>query len=330
MDRHQPSVSSMSSTAPPRVSNQICPVSLGLFHSLAVAIPTDASCGNSCVYGWGRNHDNVLGVGVGVRHCKFPVLLDFFAGKSVCQVSCGTYHSLVLVRRSSSLIMPSAKNDDLFLNTVSSEATKLDAQKEFAHENVLPTSKKITPGVVYSFGLGTRGRCGFSKAMNDTEVASDIPTEWKVGHLNDLAPTGSVGNPSSIKEEIAWFTPQPIRIRFPSHTDVTYISCGSSHSLALTVNGQLFAWGSGDYGKLGCSSVDDNFHPTAIQFPRGDIFIVHCSAGSKHSLACSHDGHVFSWGHGGNKQCYFLLHKNNSTLAFFSIPCNFLTFASIV
>ncbi|KAF8821017.1 regulator of chromosome condensation (RCC1) repeat-containing protein [Cardiosporidium cionae] len=300
MDKLNSTVSPMSPNATPRVSNQICPVSLGLFHSLATAIPTDTVAGKSCVYGWGRNHHNALGIGIGVRECNFPALLEYFAGKDVYQVSCGTYHSLVLIRYPTSFIMPSTKNADPSSNTISSDTRGLSGGETIFHKNIPPTSKKITPGAVYSFGLGTRGRCGFSKVANDIDVAVNSPTELNVGSLDDLVGAHSLNRPSSAKEEVAWFTAQPTRIRFPSHADVIYVSCGSSHSLALTLNGQLFAWGSGDYGKLGCNSVVDNLRPAAVKFPQANIFIVHCSAGSKHSLACSDGGHVYSWGHGGN------------------------------
>ncbi len=35
------------------------------------------------------------------------------------------------------------------------------------------------------------------------------------------------------------------------HTQVADIAAGGWHSLALTVDGELFAWGRGEYGRLG-------------------------------------------------------------------------------
>lgn len=46
--------------------------------------------------------------------------------------------------------------------------------------------------------------------------------------------------------------PQPILRLWP--VGVTQVSCGESHSAALTVDGQVFTWGRAKYGQLGESA----------------------------------------------------------------------------
>ena len=76
---------------------------------------------------------------------------------------------------------------------------------------------------------------------------------------------------------------------------VIAVSAGGRHSLALLANGEVIAWGEGNYGQLGNNtfiekssvsrSVDGLTHP-----------VVAIAAGFTHSLALLDDGTVMSWG----------------------------------
>ena len=37
---------------------------------------------------------------------------------------------------------------------------------------------------------------------------------------------------------------------------IRHVSCGDSHSVAVTDAGQVFAWGNNRHGQLGCGSTD--------------------------------------------------------------------------
>lgn len=63
------------------------------------------------------------------------------------------------------------------------------------------------------------------------------------------------------------------------------------HSLALTINGTLKAWGANFYGQLGDGSNGDRNTP--VQIGSGYAAI---SAGGKHSLALKTDGTLWAWG----------------------------------
>jgi alpha-tubulin suppressor-like RCC1 family protein len=63
---------------------------------------------------------------------------------------------------------------------------------------------------------------------------------------------------------------------------VVLVSAGEQHSLALSVDGQVTAWGSNQYGE---SSVPSNLND-----------VVAIAAGGKHSVALQADGTVRSWG----------------------------------
>lgn len=39
---------------------------------------------------------------------------------------------------------------------------------------------------------------------------------------------------------------------------IVHIACGESHSVALSDQGQLFAWGAGSDGQLGLTTIEDS------------------------------------------------------------------------
>ena len=76
-------------------------------------------------------------------------------------------------------------------------------------------------------------------------------------------------------------------------TDVQAVSVGDHHSMALTRNGYLFAWGHNRCGQLGDGTREDPSTPVAVQH-LGDVISI--SAGGIHSMALTRDGKVFAWG----------------------------------
>lgn len=47
------------------------------------------------------------------------------------------------------------------------------------------------------------------------------------------------------------------------------IACGSTYSAAITVEGELYTWGQGNYGRLGHGSSDDHSTPTLVSALKG-------------------------------------------------------------
>ncbi|KAH7129437.1 regulator of chromosome condensation 1/beta-lactamase-inhibitor protein II [Dactylonectria estremocensis] len=79
---------------------------------------------------------------------------------------------------------------------------------------------------------------------------------------------------------------------------ITSVYAGHHHSFAIDVAGRVFSWGLNNFGQTGHSSDRDNFHiatPTIVESLQG-VQILHMSAGFHHSVACTQDGGVFTWG----------------------------------
>jgi alpha-tubulin suppressor-like RCC1 family protein len=62
------------------------------------------------------------------------------------------------------------------------------------------------------------------------------------------------------------------------------VSCGSSHTLAVTVEGTVYSWGCGGGGRLGHGDLRDRFAPTVVEGLRGSL-VTTVAAGFWHSAA---------------------------------------------
>ena len=98
------------------------------------------------------------------------------------------------------------------------------------------------------------------------------------------------------------------------------VSAGAGHSLALTADGAVWSWGSGNFGQLGHGDEQNQWQPEKIE-AFADQRVVAVSVGFTHSLALTADGAVWSWGGGhfgqlghGNQQ-YQLLPKKIEAFA---------------
>lgn len=83
---------------------------------------------------------------------------------------------------------------------------------------------------------------------------------------------------------------------------VVAVAAGWDHSLALTRDGRVYAWGSRSHGQLG-DGVRETGRPAATpQRVPGLEGVAAVAAGGQHSLALTRDGRVFAWGSNWNGQ----------------------------
>ena len=168
------------------------------------------------VFSWGNNFGGVLGNG-NTTNSGLPVAVytdGALAGKSVVAISAGGYHTLALA----------------------------------------------SDGGIYAWGY---------KALGDGKNAS-----------------------SSV--------PVPVdRSGALAGKSVVAIEAGDSHSLALTSDGKVFAWGDNTWGQLGTGNTSDGVVPMPV-VASGDLagkFVVAIAAGNSHSLALTADGKLYAWGY---------------------------------
>ena len=87
----------------------------------------------------------------------------------------------------------------------------------------------------------------------------------------------------------------------PDLKNITAVTAGANHALALNKNGAVFAWGSGQQNQLGRRVVErtkiEGLKPREFGLPKGPKNgIASIETGSYHSFAISKNGDVYSWG----------------------------------
>lgn len=88
---------------------------------------------------------------------------------------------------------------------------------------------------------------------------------------------------------------------------VVSICCGGYHTLALTIDRQVYSWGSASFGQLGLGSDNNETTPQLVtgllQQGSGVGRTIGLAAGENHSLCVQADGAVYSWGYSLQGQC---------------------------
>ncbi|XP_042364650.1 probable E3 ubiquitin-protein ligase HERC1 isoform X3 [Plectropomus leopardus] len=93
----------------------------------------------------------------------------------------------------------------------------------------------------------------------------------------------------------------PKKLVLEPHRNMKKVSSSKGsdgHTLAITVEGEVFSWGDGEYGKLGHGNSATQKYPKIIQGPLFGKVVVCVSAGYRHSAAVTNDGELYTWGEG--------------------------------
>ncbi|XP_060585614.1 uncharacterized protein LOC132741464 [Ruditapes philippinarum] len=177
-------------------------------------------------------------------------------------------------------------------------------------------------GEAYSWGCGRHCVLGHED-NNDKSTPSVIPYfkngNVKIKHMSaGFAHSGAVDNDGQLymfgkgEDGALGIGPNPSKqVNTPTLVDVMQdahieeVSCNvgekHGHTLCVSKQGQVFAFGDGYKGKLGLGDQNSRWVPT--QIPQENFngeHIQHVSAGGIHSAAVSAEGHVFTWGCGSD------------------------------
>ncbi|XP_069745781.1 RCC1 and BTB domain-containing protein 2-like isoform X2 [Narcine bancroftii] len=86
------------------------------------------------------------------------------------------------------------------------------------------------------------------------------------------------------------------------HKKVIEVACGSHHSMTLTSDGEVYAWGYNNCGQVGSGSTSNQPTPRRVSSCLQDKFIITIACGQSSSMAVLDNGVVYGWGYNGNGQ----------------------------
>ncbi|XP_052278368.1 E3 ubiquitin-protein ligase HERC2-like [Dreissena polymorpha] len=170
-------------------------------------------------------------------------------------------------------------------------------------------------GKVYACGEATNGRLGLGVSTGTVSVPRQLVSLSqyvikKVAvhsggrHALALTVDGKVfswgeGDDGKLGHSSRTNCDKPKLIEALKNKRVRDIACGSSHSAAITSNGDLYTWGLGEYGRLGHGDNNSQIKPKQVTELAGQRVIqVACGSRDAQTLALTDDGVVYSWGDG--------------------------------
>ncbi|MHB8337062.1 MAG: RCC1 domain-containing protein, partial [Ignavibacteriaceae bacterium] len=294
----------------------------GWFHSLAIG-----SDGN--LYTWGYNAYGQLGIGNTTQQ-NTPVKVPLPSGvTSWMKLTAGSSHSLAISSDSSFYTWGDNTYGQLGIGNTTQQNTPVKVTFP-----TIPLPSGVTSwsalvagwyhslaigseGNLYTWGDNTYGQLGIGNTtQQNIPVKVPLPsgvTGWMAvagGSSHSLA----IGSDSNL---YAWgdntygqlgignTTNQssPIKVPLPSGvTSWTVVVAGSSYSLAIGSDGNLYAWGFNGYGQLGIGNTTNQSTPVKVPLPSGVTSWTVVVVGSSHSLAIGSDGNLYAWGYNGYGQ----------------------------
>uniref|UniRef100_A0A663MAZ8 RCC1 and BTB domain containing protein 1 n=1 Tax=Athene cunicularia TaxID=194338 RepID=A0A663MAZ8_ATHCN len=88
----------------------------------------------------------------------------------------------------------------------------------------------------------------------------------------------------------------PCRVAALHGVCILQIACGYAHTLALTDEGLLYAWGANTYGQLGTGNKSNQLSPVQIMMEKERVVEIAACHSAHTSAAKTQSGQVFMWG----------------------------------
>jgi alpha-tubulin suppressor-like RCC1 family protein len=295
-------------------SHTVIKVATGKHHTLLLTY-------YGSMYAFGENEYGQLGLGHHHDQRSPQKITLGVEDARIRNIACGGHHCLATTSRGMAFAWGASTAGQLGTGrTIGSEdrPTPLESTMSWRFNDIVcgeENSAAITStGILLTWGLNDLGQLGIGKLIEN------YPTPAKViGEIEDMTVKKvSLGLSHSACVTIdgalyswgnGWYGKlghgqnmsyrEPRLVQYFAEENIVDVSCGAYHTLALTAQGSVYAFGKGDC-RLGHGIIEEN-----VNEPRQisslwvqNVKIVSVCAGESHSLAISEDGSVYSWGNG--------------------------------
>ncbi|KAL2342893.1 hypothetical protein Fmac_004178 [Flemingia macrophylla] len=231
-------------------------VSAGASHSVALL-------SGNVVCSWGRGEDGQLGHG-DTDDRLLPTKLSALDGQDITRVTCGADHT-----------MACSESDKAVYSWGWGDFGRLGHGDH--SDMLIPRPIKALQGLMLQ-----QVACGDSHCLAvtmDSHVLS-----WGRNQNGQLG-LGTIED-SLVPQKIQNFEGIPIKM----------VAAGAEHSVAITEDGNLYAWGWGRYGNLGLGDRNDRMLPEKVTVDGDKIRMVAC--GWRHTICVSSSGGLYTHGWG--------------------------------
>ncbi|BDR54308.1 hypothetical protein KIMH_04190 [Bombiscardovia apis] len=295
-------------------------------HNFSLAISTQGN-----IYAWGRNDHGQLGNGTVGGSASRPTLVKTPDGVTFTQVSAGERHALALASNhrlyawGDNFYGQTGSSTNVGTTTPITEPTPVRAGDMFDNITQISAGGSHSLAVsmkqeVLAWGSNERGELGYDQATGDSQPHPDpliVKTITYNPKITQVSAGGEFGRGYSLAIDssgavYAWGDNQfgqlgdgslqsptrPKQIYYLPH-NITQVSAGYGHSLALTSDNYVYAWGSNINGELG-PIINVGTDPTARPHPLAANAIpgtiTQICAGSSRSIALNDAHQAYTWG----------------------------------
>ncbi|XP_062616739.1 uncharacterized protein LOC134278436 [Saccostrea cucullata] len=280
------------------------------------------------VYGWGSSKYGQVGTGTTHIYSR-PMLIEALSGVSCVDVVCGQYHNLALTVEGDVYSWGWGVHGQLGHGSIEDELTptKVTALTPLHVSHIQAGhchSLALTEGgTVYAFGCGFFGQLGLGHNRKS-------PVPVKVNTLHEkiaIVGTRYFHNVAvSLSNKVYTWGCHPYNLRFVAHAArkarqagkfmgdpvdqfllpevvdtsyvhgrITKVAVGSSHSLLMTLDGDVYSWGRNAEGQIGNNTKHEMKHPNIIT-QINDRRMAHLASGGEFNVTMDSEGLVWVWG----------------------------------
>jgi alpha-tubulin suppressor-like RCC1 family protein len=225
------------------------------------------------VYCWGYYNWRYLGIGLEDNDYHKPIINKYLNNEFVIDISCGAQHSLMLTN-CGEVYAWGVNYFGQIGNGCNSDQLIPIKVKSFNNERIVMIS------------------CGWNHSMALTECGHVY--SWGRNSFGQLG----IGNTVDSNE------PKFVEVIDENKCNVFIekISCGSEHSLLLSSDGYIYAFGRNEFGELGNQIEENELSPHRIKIETKFIDISsHWRLNGSISIALSQNGIYYNWGKCGEE-----------------------------